>query len=145
MFPSLNLSLSFGSKKSWMYAQTQSVNGQPLSRDGVKIVEGWDFSWRNGFAFAGPVNKVYKLGNNGDTLVFGKIARQARTNLRQKSRDYTRDGRSLMKRLMLEILSLPLKILAFIITLISLPIYIIAYIISAVVILFWKILILMAA
>jgi hypothetical protein len=145
MLPSLNLFLSFGRKKSWMYSEERSINGQLHSRTGVKIVEGWDFSWRNGIAFAGPVHRVFKLDKDGDIDVYGNAARKARAQLRTQSPAYTREGRGLMKRLMLELLSLPLKLLAFIVTLITLPLYIMAYIITAIVLLFWQLFMLAAA
>lgn len=128
-----------------MYSEERTINGRLHSRTGVKIVEGWDFSWRNGIAFAGPVHRVFKLDEDGGVDVYGKAARTARAQLRAKSPAYTREGRGLMKRLMLELFSLPLKFLAFIVTLITLPIYIVAYIITAIVMLFWQLFMLAAA
>lgn len=137
MFPSLNLFLSYGRTQSWRHAVENSSNGHVIFKKGVNIVEGWRISWRNGVASAGPVNDVFDIDEKGERKVFGRKARTARAYMRQRSSDYTRNGRGALSRFLLEILSLPFKLIAFIITLFTLPIYILVYVLWVIIALFW--------
>lgn len=114
--------------RSWQACSTMTYSsGHIASRDGAKVAEGWRFSWSNGIADFGFFHRCWDLTKDGDVEVFGRKAQKVRKTLRKKSGAYAREGRHLPGLLWANFLSIPLRMLALVVSFFTLPVFIAVY------------------
>jgi hypothetical protein len=139
MFPTLSLRLNRSTTQSWSHHTTSKDprTGAVLDRAGTRIEQGWRLTMVNGIVLAGPFQRVYDLGVEGGTRLFGAKANAARHRFLQQNSGYRRAVWGRRRRALAAMAALLCTLFAALATLVTLPVFLVVWLLWAVVVGFW--------